>query len=382
MTTPCLRGLLPFLVALPLSAFPLSTTHGAEKKPEPARPDCKQCHTCEKPVASRMCLKPCPTLGAPHESADHRLKEAPDTIVLDEIAKLYQPVTFNHRLHARMAGMGGDCATCHHYSPPGRIPPCSECHAAKGRPASLRQPGLKGAYHRQCLGCHREWSHDTRCVVCHLPAGEKRVAGNGNGHDGTDIMGIPHPRIPEPVTKVYQTPHTPAPVVTFHHKDHVELYGIKCVGCHKQETCGSCHDLKKNAPRKTRTDVEVHAMCNDCHKDQKCDTCHSTKERPAFSHDVTGWPLSRAHTGLGCRACHPTGKPIAKLNRDCAGCHAGWNADNFRHAVTGLTLDETHASADCTDCHAGKRFAEKPTCTGCHDDKRTHKDKPPGTYAR
>ena len=29
--------------------------------------------------------------------------------------------------------------------------------------ADLRMPNLKGAYHRQCLNCHRDWAHENEC---------------------------------------------------------------------------------------------------------------------------------------------------------------------------------------------------------------------------
>ncbi|KAA3635959.1 MAG: hypothetical protein DWP97_03760, partial [Calditrichaeota bacterium] len=124
--------------------------------------DCLECHTCNNPTPDNLCLKACPSLHIPDTQVSHPVKDAPDTFLIKEIADLYQPVKFNHKLHADMAQMGTSCATCHHYSPADRIPPCKECHPAGKDPANLRQPSLKGAYHRQCLSCHREWSHETK----------------------------------------------------------------------------------------------------------------------------------------------------------------------------------------------------------------------------
>lgn len=339
--------------------------------------DCLQCHTCKTPTAENMCLKPCPTLTSAHQKgAAHSLTEAPDQILLDKIADLYGPVHFNHKVHAGMAEMGSNCETCHHFSPAGRIPPCKECHGGEGNPNNLRQPGLKGAYHRQCLNCHREWSHDTQCNVCHAPQAGKSMANAST--DSTDVMGIPHPVIHTPTTKVYTTPYAKGRIVTFFHKEHIDLFGLRCVDCHKQENCSYCHDLKP-AEKAKRSQVEIHAVCSDCHKTDECAKCHDTKEKPAFTHAITGWPLNRFHSHLDCRACHPTGKKIARLNSQCAGCHAGWNQANFAHAVTGLLLDETHRELDCTDCHTNRQYSEAPTCSGCHDDNRSHKDAPPGT---
>jgi hypothetical protein len=127
---------------------------------------------------------------------------------------------------------------------------------------------------------------------------------------------------------------------------------------------------------------QVHAICSSCHQTAKCSKCHDTKERPAFSHAATGWSIGRFHSALDCRACHPTGKRISKVNRECTSCHGGWNQGNFRHAVTGLQLDETHAGADCADCHLNRHYNQKPACAGCHDDARDFKKNPPGKYVR
>ncbi len=342
--------------------------------------DCLECHTCTNPTAQDMCLKACPTLMMPTAHAKHNISEAPDTFVIDQIADLYQPVNFNHILHADMAQMGRGCETCHHYSPPGHIPPCAECHGGEKNPENLSQPSLKGAYHRQCLSCHREWSHDTKCVLCHLPTLGKSMSNPGS--DSTDIIGAAHPVITVPDKKVWMTPYKEGPMVTLHHQEHIDLFGLRCVDCHKEENCSYCHDLQREA-RAGKTDIEIHAICNDCHKKDECSKCHDHKEKPAFAHEGNGgWPLNRFHKGLNCRACHPTGKKIGKLSSKCSNCHGGWNQENFEHAVTGLQLDEMHGELDCGDCHTDLKYSSTPDCSACHDDGRTHKDGLPGTYVQ
>ena len=364
---------LVLLAVLPLMAAPTPSN-------QPTMPNCLDCHTCRNPTPEDMCLKPCPTLQSAHNTkkAKHGLSEAPDTMRLDEIADLYQPVDFNHKLHAGMAQMGNNCGTCHHFSPEGKIPPCKECHMPSGEETNLRQPGLKGAYHRQCLGCHREWSHDTKCVVCHLPTEGKKLA---EGVDKTDIMGISHPKTEAPRTKVYTTPYKQGPIVTFHHDEHVDLFGLRCVDCHQKENCIYCHDLAKTAASR-KSMKEVHAVCSDnCHATDNCAKCHGTSEKKAFVHAVTGWPLNRFHERLGCRSCHPTGKKIAKLNNECTSCHQNWKPGAFKHVVVGLTLDDTHLELDCESCHIDRKFGVKPTCDSCHDDQRDFKKVPPGQYS-
>jgi hypothetical protein len=303
--------------------------------------------------------------------------EAPESLVLDAISEQYGAVRFNHRLHAEMASMDGGCAQCHHYSPAGEIPPCSDCHGGETNPANLSQPGLKGAYHRQCLSCHREWSHSTACVMCHPPRNGEKLA--SSEVDKTDIIGISHPIITEPNKLVYHTPYEDGPVVTFYHKQHIELFNLKCVDCHQKENCAYCHDLQKPVNLK-KTDEQVHALCSNCHGTHKCSKCHDRKEKPAFSHAATGWPLDRFHVGLDCRACHPTGKRISKLDSACESCHAGWNQETFSHSVAGLQLDEIHTQFECDSCHPEKKYRKEPDCASCHDDERTPKSHPPGRF--
>jgi hypothetical protein len=353
--------------------------------------DCRECHTCEAPRPGAPCLKTCPRSLAAQNSVKHSVAEAPDAMELASLEDQYEPVHFDHKLHASMSEMNLGCGTCHHFSPPGHIPPCQACHGAEANPSNLRQPSLKGAYHRQCLNCHKEWSHDTDCSVCHLPKaksasarapGAKTAAAPGAAaHDPTDIMGIPHPRLTAPERRVYHTPYEAGATVTFYHNEHVELFGLRCVDCHRNESCSYCHDLKKPASLKKSME-QVHAICNDCHRDDKCAKCHDSVERPAFSHASTGWSVGRFHAKLECRACHPTGKRISKVGKSCNACHGGWNQSNFRHAVTGLQLDEVHIEADCADCHLERRYNDRPTCAGCHDDERDYKQTPPGKFIK
>lgn len=370
-----IKFIIPVLVLLLLMITPFSS-FGQEEKIV-----CSECHDCEKPTSEDNCLKTCPSLHRPEANAAHKVNEAPDTFLIDEISELYQPVKFSHKLHADMAQMGLECETCHHYSPKGHIPPCSDCHGKDKEEENLRMPSLKGAYHRQCLSCHREWSHETKCILCHLP--QKNDGIFSMEIDSTDIIGIPHPVINVPEKETYRTKYSEGPVVTFYHQEHIDLFGLKCVDCHRQENCSFCHDLAQENRQKKDPD-EVHNICSGCHtifqdKPETCKFCHDKKTRPGFSH-AKNWRLSKYHVGLECRNCHPTGKQITTMNADCNNCHAGWNFENFKHSVTGLEIDELHSELDCSDCHTGANYHVKPSCDNCHDDGRTFEDAPPGEF--
>lgn len=63
------------------------------------------------------------------------------------------------------------CQGCHHHSPIGKRPPlCESCHGEPFVQAELGKPGLKAAYHRQCIGCHEEMNIkplQQDCEGCH-----------------------------------------------------------------------------------------------------------------------------------------------------------------------------------------------------------------------
>ncbi|MBG0775670.1 MAG: cytochrome C [Desulfovibrionaceae bacterium] len=115
------------------------------------------------------------------------LKDIPETVTIGALADEFQPAKLPHRKivqalyegvkESRLAGaFHGDPATlcrgCHHNSPASLTPPrCAGCH---GRPFGgdvAGKPGLKGAYHQQCMGCHKamklEKPADTKCAECH-----------------------------------------------------------------------------------------------------------------------------------------------------------------------------------------------------------------------
>jgi len=332
-------------------------------------PDCRQCHTCPNPTPGNPCLRECPrpleTKGEPMSSAS-----SPDIVVLGQLQELYVPVVFSHKLHAEMSEIAGGCTLCHHYTPTKQShPPCEECHDPGPTEGDLRKPGLKGAFHRQCMSCHREWSHDTECALCHLKKAGGALA--PTVEDQSDILGVPHPIIHEPETMVYETGYEKGPVVTFHHEEHIQRFDLSCVDCHREENCSRCHDTGKRTTV-VKTFKEHHQPCYSCHEGAKCIHCHDTVRKPLFTHSQVGWPHNRFHKDLNCRSCHPTGRKILKLDRECTSCHMNWYQGKFEHQVTGVRLGEIHFEFDCENCHIDRRFDVKPTCENCHDEDQKY----------
>ncbi|NLH50722.1 MAG: cytochrome c3 family protein [Myxococcales bacterium] len=91
---------------------------------------------------------------------------APETVTIEGIKKLFGPVMFTHKAHL---GYAGKCEECHHHATPGDYPACGQCHKKDEiKTKNDNQIGLKGAYHTQCMGCHKaSGSGPLGCTDCH-----------------------------------------------------------------------------------------------------------------------------------------------------------------------------------------------------------------------
>ena len=331
---------------------------------------CTDCHLCDNPTDEEPCIKEC--LRQTHKIySQNKTKNLPGMIQLGKTGNLYEPVMFDHKIHASMGDMGKGCLECHHYSSSKRIPPCRECHT---NPKLLGQPGLKGAYHRQCMDCHRSWSHSTACVNCHVPTVEgdknlKQITAHSNLSFQTHLD--------KPVMKIYDTPYKKGKLVTFYHNEHADLYGLECVDCHQRETCANCHD-KDQHTTVTKSEEEIHNLCNACHKNDNCQKCHDSDKKQPFTHNSAKWRLSMYHEELVCNDCHITGKRIKSFSGNCVDCHMFSESKSFSHSVTGLELDDVHSEFSCDDCHVDQNYHTSRECSSCHDDNRTAEKEAPG----
>jgi hypothetical protein len=289
---------------------------------------------------------------------------------------LYEAVIFSHRAHAEMSEISGGCEMCHHYNPPGNIVACDYCHSVNRQRTDISKPDLKGAYHRQCINCHREWSKEVSCESCHELNTSGKSAFIGKEYSKERV----HPEINVPTKLLFKTSKENGTVVTFYHNEHTGLYGFECKNCHHEESCVKCHDVTKSNIKKEISAEFKHKKCENCHNTVDktgCEKCHTYKELEPFNHKVrTGFELKSYHSKLSCSRCHQTKTVFTGLSSSCTSCHSGWNSKSFNHKVTGLALDDVHFEFECSDCHTGEDFSKTPSCENCHDDKRYPTDKP------
>ena len=329
---------------------------------------CALCHTCEYPTHDDLCLSKSFCLrnqGANQTGGLPRQK----VMVLDDMEKVYHPVYFSHEKHAQMSAMGGGCESCHHFQPAtAGHPACRECHAVDPKHSKI-QPGLKAAYHRQCLDCHKEWDTETHCEWCH----RKKIGGMSDA----EIAGLPELIHQAPLVVndliVFETDYDDGDKVPFHHKNHVELYDRDCSVCHKDESCASCHvHGTESHPLGLIADVDLHDTCYQCHDEDKgCEQCHGRDENDLFNHAEVGWELQAYHQVLQCKDCHQKPGKYTANDPRCVTCHFdGFDPLHFNHSVTGVVLDEVHRTeADCSDCHTSG-YGVHTTCDNCLDDDR------------
>ena len=117
----------------------------------------------------------------------YRDEDIPEIVAIGDLVNEYEAVQFPHRRIVRrlVANMKEDrlasyfhsqkgtiCLACHHNSPVAKKPPrCYSCHGKPFDEKEPLRPGMKGAYHLQCMGCHKQMGlkkpDSLNCIECH-----------------------------------------------------------------------------------------------------------------------------------------------------------------------------------------------------------------------
>lgn len=234
----------------------------------------------------------------------------------------------------RYKGVGTQCVDCHKIQDAhsGRYgPKCEACHDQNKWRSShfdhdkTKYP-LRGAHAKvKCDACHTgDLYRDklaTTCVSCHQKDDRhKGKLGNRCEQCHAD---------------------TSWRRVSFDH----DVTRFPLIGRHSVVPCEECHrSLQfKGTP----------LNCDACHRDRhhegrlgpNCANCHNPNswKRWRYDHDTqTRYPLTGAHKGLDCQACHVT-KNVAKptLPTDCVSCH---RQDDAHHGSFGPACERCHTT--------------------------------------
>jgi len=109
----------------------------------------------------------------------------PENVKIQRLSKKYEAVDFPHRKVVNalvdrikdnpLSGFFHNekeavCQGCHHNSPPSIKPlQCGNCHGRQWDGNAPLKPGILGAYHQQCMGCHKQMDikKPIGCTECH-----------------------------------------------------------------------------------------------------------------------------------------------------------------------------------------------------------------------
>jgi len=347
-----------------------------------------------------------------------------DSAVLRERNDDYEPARFSHRSHDN--AYDGNCAVCHHrtafHDPEDRVgqdmqelhammeirlgPACSSCHGdmedhqpegcahchrLPNEADNPARPGLQGAYHRQCIGCHEGLPAasevPTDCSGCHHPktpdhAELVQFAGEPDDREVTAKCLECHEEVGEDILEsAHWKLHGHSPMVVGHEHDtrlgrRTVLNNYMIGTTPNPELCGGCHIGTGHTEEPFDYDDPAGIDCLVCH-----DTTGTYVKAPAGGGRPAGSPsLASVAAAVGrpgrenCGLCHfsCSGGPNAKhgdlepiladpppdfdvhmgrYNLRCQDCHT-----THRHRIAGHSLSAPAAEGHifCERCHGDR----------------------------
>lgn len=360
-----------------------------------------------------------------------------DSPIIRTLGDQYGPVKFMHRRHALLVG---DCTVCHHRSPrepgddygspasleelekTGVLPAaCGKCHAQPWPEKQQHKPGLKGAYHQNCLGCHQESAQKSLNASTGFPKGISRESLSSGGRGPVDCRSCHAPHVPPHQELVQLRPGASMEEVT-----------VACRSCHKKEAeaiLKTSHWLWQGPSTQTvgyerrddlgkRTWGMDNAWISAAANLQSCTRCHI-----GYGLKDKGFNF-RDSRKVDCLACHDTsgkyrkedlgsgfpkkgldlvaiGKGVGRPGRQTCGvgCHfSGGKKDPLAHGglspallspdrKTDVHMAKEGADLFCQDCHrtrnhfiAGGGVEAIPkegelSCSGCHSQRPHPKER-------
>ena len=383
--------------------------------------DCTECH------AQNQLDLPTNCIGCHQEDynnvpdPDHVSGNFPDDCLLCHSESAWEPARFDHNqtafpltgAHATLVcdachaggqyqGTPAECFACHEsdynsVSDPNHVTnnfdtDCTVCHSTVAWSPSTfdhsqTQFPLTGAHASlECQSCHADGYNDTPtdCFACHEGDFNSVVEPNHVTNNFDHDCAMCHNTI-QWAPSTFDHGQTQFPISGAH-------VGVECIDCHSggyentPTDCYSCHAGDFNSV--PDPDHNLNGFSHDCTQ------CHTVNGwlPVSFDHSQTRFPLTGAHAGLPCEACHADGydntptdcfscheadynsvtEPDHVTNNfdhDCTICHStnAWLPSTFDHSQTLFPLTGAHISLDCIQCHADGYDNTPTDCYSCHD---------------
>jgi hypothetical protein len=377
----------------------------------------------------------------------------PKVIVLDKvgpsdvIGNRYGPVLFRHKYHA---GIVKDCSVCHHFfsehSNDQVVPgdkcdkchasanfesmskelPCDTCHNTASAPtprvvtssegSMLTIPGLKAAYHRNCLECHQNMGGPQGCGECHLANVPDHTELVGK-YDGSGTCEECHPgKVKEVQKSTHYRLNQPYALGFLHDEKkpsdvgmlnrYGRLWGTDAVTSWDAKFAGACKTCHigyglipyTSGEKKIFAESEFgNVDCLICHYKGDYSTANPDRASRNFA-NLISYAKKVEHTSSdACKRCHTAlssnmdavspeysglrgtpfeqGKDVhANFGMSCFDCHYE-QAHRFQRQVSPSVqaADSPRNEQSCSKCHRDAHTSDKyakmvpfMACTGCH----------------
>ena len=318
----------------------------------------------------------------------------------------HQSVTCNSCHSTGFAGTAAACYACHASDYTGVTDPnhvsggfptlCEQCHTTTAWTPSSFDHNLSGF---ALTGAHRS----VTCVSCHA-SGYTGTPTECDACHHADFTGVTDPNhtaagFSTTCTQCHNT--SSWDPSTWSHTQ----TGFTLTGAHQSVTCNSCHSTGF---------AGTSSACYACHSSDYsgvtdpnhvtggfptlCEQCHTTTAwtPSSFDHNLSGFPLTGAHTSTTCASCHAagyTGTPSAcdACHHDdftgasdpnhvssgfptlCEQCHttSGWTPASFDHNQSAFPLTGAHITVTCNSCHSIGYSGTPTACLACHESDYT-----------
>ncbi len=381
--------------------------------------DCQSCHATTYAGTSDACMSCHQSDFASATDPDHAGNNFDQNCQGCHTTTAWSPSTFDHNstgfaLTGGHAGLA--CISCHATGYTNTSSDCFSCHA--GDYSSVTDPNhVSNNFDHNCLTCHTTtawepafYDHNNtsfpltgahvglQCMSCHSAGYTNTSTACYSCHQGEYTGALDPNHVTNNFDHDCANCHTTTawePATFDHNTTEFPLTGahsgLQCLSCHSagytntSTACYSCHQGDFTAA------TDPNHVTNNF--DHDCTTCHNTTawEPSAFNHSTTGFPLTGAHTGLQCIACHSLG--YVNTASACYDCHSGdftsvadpnhvqnafshlciechttsaWSPATFDHGTTQFPLTGAHTTLQCIACHSGGYVNTPMNCFACH----------------